>query len=377
MKEINKSRLTETFVSLVGIDSLSYNERELADELTLRLKKLGLDVFEDDAGAKIGGNAGNLFARLPANTPEAAGGGILFSAHMDTVEPGIGKKAVIHEDGTITSEGNTVLGADDAGGIAEILEALEEVIEEDLPHPTIELFFPVAEEAYCIGSNAFDLSRVTAESAYFLDRSGEVGSATTSEPSLYKFSVEVEGRASHSGFSPEEGVNAILIASRAVSKLPIGRVDSDTTLAIGTIRGGVATNVVPDYVLAEGEIRSRSDTRAREMLSVVEQTFNEEALALGGKAKLFSKKHLNAYNVEADSKAMSAYRAVLDDLGIAFAPEDSFGGSDANAFRAGGIDAICVANAMHNIHTVNEYTTISEMETVTFTIKKLMTRIQG
>ena len=375
MNEINRNRLTETFTSLVEIDSLSCGEREFADALIKKLNRLGIKVTEDEAGSLINGNAGNLFAVLESNGSGAAGDTILFSAHMDTVAPGNGKKAQIHEDGRITSDGTTVLGADDAGGIAEILEALEEIIEEGLPHPDIELFFPVAEESYCIGSNAFDLSQVKAKKAYFLDRSGAVGSVTMSEPALYKFSIEVEGKASHAGFDPEKGVNAIVIASHAISALPVGRVDEDTTLAIGIINGGVATNVVPDRVIVEGEIRSRSDLRADETLTLIERTFNEAALDLGGKVKINHKKHLSAYEVEDSSEALLSYRSVLEDMGIAFLPEHSFGGSDTNAFRAQGIDALCIANAMYEIHTVSEYTTVEEMAAVTGIVKRLMTRI--
>lgn len=372
MNEINRERLTDTFVSLVGIDSLSYGERAFADELTRRLKQLGFEVTEDDAGARIGGNAGNLFAKKASNIPQNTADAILFSAHMDTVAPGIGKKPILHWDGKITSDGTTVLGADDAGGIAEILEAVEEVLEENLPRPDIELFFPVAEEAYCIGSHVFDLSGVKAKRAYFLDRSGAVGSVTTSEPSLYKFSIEVTGKASHAGFDPEKGVNAILIASRSIAELPVGRVEEDTTLAIGLIQGGTATNIVPDHVRVEGEIRSRSDAKAQGIRSLIEKTFLEQAEALGGAIKVEFTKHLSAYQVPQDATSLKAYQEVLRDLEIPYAPEDSFGGSDTNAFRAGGIDAICIANAMHEIHTTAEYTSVEEMAAVTRIVKKLL-----
>ncbi len=67
------------------------------------LKKLGIEVYEDDAGIEYNGNCGNLYGILSGELP---GEPILLSAHMDTVEPGRGKKAIFHEDGRITTSSN-------------------------------------------------------------------------------------------------------------------------------------------------------------------------------------------------------------------------------------------------------------------------------
>ena len=118
---VNEERIRKEFCELVEIDSVSFQERQMADRLTEKLKSIGFTVEEDDAGSRIGGNAGNLFGVLKGGLP---GSPILLSGHMDTVEPGIGKKAVCHEDGRITSRGDTVLGADDLAAVVEILEEI-------------------------------------------------------------------------------------------------------------------------------------------------------------------------------------------------------------------------------------------------------------
>lgn len=105
---MNCERLKEEFRKLNEIDSLSFREREMADYLMPILKKLGFEVYEDDAGIEYNGNCGNLYGILSGELP---GEPILLSAHMDTVEPGRGKKAIFHEDGRITSDGTTILGA--------------------------------------------------------------------------------------------------------------------------------------------------------------------------------------------------------------------------------------------------------------------------
>ncbi len=109
------------------MDSPSFGERAMADCLRDRLAALGISCKEDNAGAALGGTAGNLFARVPGTLEQPA---LLFCTHMDTVAPACGKRAVLHEDGRITSAGDTVLGADDLAGMAVLLEVLESLREQ-------------------------------------------------------------------------------------------------------------------------------------------------------------------------------------------------------------------------------------------------------
>ena len=98
---LSKNRITEKFLELTGIDSESFNEREMADALKEELRDLGLIFSEDDAGEKTGGNAGNILAFFKGNPSYEP---ILLSAHMDTVVPGNSKKAILGEDGIIRSD---------------------------------------------------------------------------------------------------------------------------------------------------------------------------------------------------------------------------------------------------------------------------------
>ena len=82
--KINQERLLDTFVKLVSIDSPSYQEREMCEELKKRLLALGLSVEEDDTAEKSGSNCGNLIARLPGTLDIPP---VLYSCHMDTVGP--------------------------------------------------------------------------------------------------------------------------------------------------------------------------------------------------------------------------------------------------------------------------------------------------
>jgi tripeptide aminopeptidase len=151
---VDTKRLCDYFARLVETDSPTFGERMMCDRLKKYLSALGIESSEDGAGGELNGNAGNLYAYLDG---EAGLEPLLFSTHMDTVEPSRGKKAVFLPDGKIVSDGTTVLGADDLAGVAAILEALSVLSESSLPHRPIELVFSVAEEDYCAGIRHFDL----------------------------------------------------------------------------------------------------------------------------------------------------------------------------------------------------------------------------
>ena len=118
---INADRLAETFMDLVRIDSVSREEGRLALFLQKKLEALGAQTVFDTSAEKTGSDTGNLIARIGGNGKRAP---LLFSAHMDTVEPGRGIQPVL-DDGRITSDGTTILGADDKSAIAILLEMLQ------------------------------------------------------------------------------------------------------------------------------------------------------------------------------------------------------------------------------------------------------------
>ena len=291
--EIHQERLTADFLEITTGSAESLDERHIADLLTEKLQYLGFSVIEDAAGQKLGGNAGNLYGFLKGTLP---GPPLLLSAHMDTVKPGCHKKPVLHEDGTITSDGTTVLGADDAAGLAEILEGIRSVQETGIPHRDIEILFPVAEEIFIQGSNVFDFSRIKAKEAYVLDMSGAVGSAAIRAPSMFSFCVTVTGRASHAGFAPENGINAIAVAAQAIAGIPQGHVDAETTCNIGTITGGTAKNTVPEQCICTGEVRGFSHEKVLHCVEEIRRSFADAAKAYGALFEMETQEILRSSN---------------------------------------------------------------------------------
>lgn len=364
---VNKERVLEEFKTLVAIDSQSYEEREIADYLKKKLLDLGLEVAEDSAGERLQEQnkkdgkkaAGNIYGYIKGNRQ---GDAILFSAHMDTVSPGNGKKVVFRDDGRITSDGTTVLGADDVGGLVSILEMLTVIKERGLEHPDIEVIFPVAEEPYAQGSRVFDYSKVRAKRAYVFDLSGAIGTAAIAAPSIISFRIIIKGKSAHAGFCPEAGVHAIAIAAEAISTLPQGRVEEDTTVNIGTITGGIAGNIVPDQVVLTGEIRSLDSRKASDWMNRIKESFQQATAEAGGEAEVSYVEEFKAYRIEETEEVVQHYVKACHNAGIIETPLiTTFGGSDNNHFTAHGIRGIVVASAMQEVHTKNEYTTIEDL----------------
>jgi len=367
---MNTKRLLNTFFEMVSIDSPSLGERNLCDHLAESLSGLGFELYEDNAGELLGGTSGNLYGYLDGDSALEP---LLFSAHMDTVEPSQGKKAVLHDGGRITSGGDTVLGADDLAGTAAILEALRSISEHNHKHRPIEVLFTVAEEIYCKGAGVFDYSRLKSREAYVLDLAGPVGTASNKAPTILSFAVTVTGKASHAGFAPEDGIHAIAVAAEAVSRVQMGQLDGETTCNIGLIEGGTALNIIPDRCIVKGEIRSYSHEKALKQMERVKQEFIDAAKPFGATVEVEADCHIEAYETDAGHPVVKRFEAACASLSPPFSLSPTFGGSDNNHFAKHGISGLVIATAMNNCHSCAEYTTVKELERITGLVTALIT----
>lgn len=361
--------MIHTFMELVSIDSPSRHERHMADWLTFQLRGIGFAVCEDDAGSIIGGDCGNLFAtwKGDVNLPP-----LLFCAHMDTVQPANGKRAVLDPDGTIHSAGDTVLGADDLSAITAILEAIRTIKKSGKQHRSIELLFSVSEETYCAGASVFDFSKVKAKESYVLDYEGAPGQAAVAAPSILHFQAEIFGRASHAGFAPEMGVNAIAAAAHAIAQLKTGLVTEGLTLNFGKIHGGLLTNIVPDYCVVEGEIRSFDHHAALVQAERVQNAFQTASDEFHAMLSFSCECLVQAYNVSESSTVAQRYFDICRTCGYHAESVQTLGGSDNNVLAAHGITGIVAASAMHACHSCSEYTTVDELSQLTEIVIDLM-----
>ena len=376
---INRVRLLSEFINLTSIDSESFNERFIADYLIKKLKDLGLRVEVDDADIKLlsiangsAHTASNIYAFHKGNGDLPA---VLFSAHMDTVKPGKGKKAVIHKDGRITSEGNTVLGADDVSGLVSILEALTVIKENRLRTGDIEVLFTVAEEPYCSGSRYLQYEKIKAKTGYVFDLTGRVGTAAVAAPSILSIGIKVIGKAAHSGFAPEQGINALSITADALSHIKTGRIDKDLTVNFGTIIGGSGKNIVPETIEIEGEIRCMEHKKAMDEANLIKEEFEKTASIYGGRIEMTVLEQIHSYRISEEKDVVKKFLRAVSEAGRCIEPEciDTFGGSDANRLNEHGIETIVVACAMECSHGTAEYTTVEELEKAAELALNLMT----
>ena len=355
---INNERLLSTFLDYVRIDSESTHEGAMAARVAGDLKAIGCQVSFDNSQDKTGSDTGNLYAVLPGTTDGEA---ILFSAHMDTVVPGVGVEPVI-EDGVIRSKGDTVLGGDDKSGVAAVVEALRTITEKNLPHPTVEMVFTVCEEVGLRGSKHMDYSKVTAKKAAVLDSGGDAGKIITAAPGQYKLNAAVIGRRAHAGVAPEEGISAIQVLAEAISNLRLLRLDEETTANIGAISASYATNIVPERAELVGECRSRRDDKleaqGKHMMDCLQAACDKFGATLeGGLTKAYS-----AYSFGPEDPFVQEVSAACKKAGVEPCLAASGGGSDANNMNLNGIKALVLGTGMAKVHTTNEEITVKNLE---------------
>lgn len=357
---IKHERMIDSLLDLVKIDSQSKEELAVAQRLVRDLQALGADVRIDDAGTRVGGNSGNVVARLPGTAPNAAP--LLLSAHMDTVPPGNGVKPVRLSD-RIKTDGTTVLGGDDKSGLAVILEVLRVVKENSLPHGDLEIAFSICEEIGLLGAKHLDVSALRSREAIVLD-SSDASLCFTQAPSADHFEFTVHGLEAHAGVAPENGISAVRVAAEAIASMPLGRIDPRTTSNVVIISGGSATNVVPNECVVHGEARSLDDATLDATTTAIRRCFQEAAAR--ATATVNGKLHrawieerggreYESMNVPDSDPLVQALIAAAKTAGRSVTTASIGGGCDANVFNRRGIRAVNFGTGMRDIHTVNEW----------------------
>ncbi len=358
-----EERLVAEFLELIHIDSPSGNEARISAVLQAKLHALGFeDISEDCAGSAIGGTANNLFAYLPGTSPHAETlPTIMFSAHMDCVPPCLGIEGTI-KDGLITSKGDTILGADDKSGIAAILEGIRRIREKNIPHCTIQVIFTVAEETGVSGSRHMDVSKIRADFGYVLDSGGVPGQIVYAAPGIHTFTIGIKGKAAHAGIAPETGINAIVVAAKALAQCPQGRIDHETTANIGTIHGGTANNIVADYAEVVCEARSLNAESLEKITKQIVDIFEQKAQEHHAEANIEVYSNYASYKLNHGLPVIRLAQKAAEAIGLSVHIETTGGGSDANHFNAYGIPTVPLGTGMSNVHTTDEYITVEHLE---------------
>lgn len=366
---INKERLAETFIHLCEIDSPSRKERPVADYLKGLFEELGADsVEEDDSSAETGADCGNVIVHFPGTVEKEP---LFFACHMDTVDPGVGVK-VLRTGDIFSTVGNTVLGGDDKSGIAAVIELIRVLKESKADHGSIEILLTTCEEVGLLGAKHLDYKLLRAKSGYALDSTG-IDKVIVGAPAANHLKIEVYGIAAHAGLNPEQGVSALCLAARAIADLRLGRLDEQSTANFGLIQGGVASNIVPDLITIEGEVRSHSpaklDAYTREIESTFQNVVKDWSAQTGSNkqpsVKISVKKDYPVLRLTDDDPVLQRVRDAGKILGRTIDLQVAGGGSDANILNSYGLKTAIVATGMSKVHTVDESLDLNDLYSLT------------
>jgi tripeptide aminopeptidase len=348
----------DLFCELASVSSPPGEERAVADRVLRYLRDCGLGVDEDDAGPRIGSTMGNLYTRLE---PTAAGEPLLLCAHLDTVPPTAAIEPEI-TDGVVRNAAGTILGADDKAAVAAMLEATRRLLSENRPHAGVELLFTPMEEVGLIGAAAFDEKRLRARLGYVYDQAAPVGTVILGAPYSQSLEVRFHGRASHAGMYPDEGRSAIAAAARAIAEMRLGRVDEISTANVGTITGGTAANIVPEWCTFVAEARSHDETRLAELVQEMQDAITFAAGVAECEVETRVRKSYRGYRFAKSDRAVTLAAAALARCGHAVAYDLSGGAADANVFNEKGFQVVNLANGMTDIHTPDERIAVDDLE---------------
>ena len=356
--DAERERLHETFAAVCRIESPSGHERACADWVTTELRGLGLEVEEDDAGPRVGSDAGNLLARIPGAGPES----ILLCAHMDTV-PLTAPVEPVRVDGGWTNAGEGILGADNKTAVAVMIELARRLTGADEPAPVgVELLFTVCEEISLLGAREFDVGRLRSKFGYVFDHATPIGEIVLAAPTLHRMVAEFHGRAAHAGVRPEDGRSAIAAAARAVAAMQLGRLDPETTANVGTIAGGTAVNVVPERCRIEAEVRSidqqRVETLATEMIDHLQNAADAAECDLD----VTVERMIQGFRTRAKATQVTVAEQALRACGYEPRHIITGGASDANAFQAAGFACLNLADGTEHNHEPTERISVDALE---------------
>jgi len=328
------NKVVDIFLEIVTIASPSGQEQGMIKYIENWLNKVGLDYQVDSKG--------NILAKKPGIGPP-----ILFCVHMDTVEPGKNINPVI-KNNIIKTSGKTILGADNKVAVASLIA----VVEETLSLKSFELLFTVGEENGS-GLNNFSFDLIKSKVGFTFDSIKPIGSIILRSPYICLFEAGFNGKASHSS-TPENGINALIPAIKALKKIKVGKLDKgETTINIGLINGGTGANTIPEKVFIKGEIRSYQKKLFYHHLYKIKSIFKDAKLKVNGFSPGYSHKK-SSIVIKKISKVYSHLN--IKSLYHSYSPV-----SDANILNSKGIEVINLGDGVENAHTTNEQININDL----------------
>ena len=367
--EPNLIRAMELVMNLMAIPGRSGEEELVAEYVREHLEAAGVErngIQIDNAHTKtpLAGNVGNVILKLPGTLK---GPRRMFTAHMDTVPLCIGSKPRREGDFVRSANPQTGLGADDRGGVAIVLNTALEIIERKLPHPPLTFCWLIQEEIGLHGARHIQQHLLGKPEFCFNYDGGAATKVTIGATGGYRMFIDVRGIASHAGVAPENGVNAITIASLAIADLQrngwLGLVVKGAqrgTSNIGVIHGGDATNVVTDHVQLKAEARSHQPKFRERIVREIEKAFKnavkevKNAFKKGGSVSIEGRLDYEAFRISEEEPAVKLAVAAVKSIDCEPEIAISNGGLDANWLSAHGIPTVSLGAGQMSVHTIDE-----------------------
>jgi tripeptide aminopeptidase len=400
------NKILERFLNYVKIDTQSDAESksnpstekqfDLGRLLEKELKELGFENVTLDENC-------NLWAELKSNTDKDVPS-IGFIAHMDTatdvtgkdVNPQIienydGKSIVLNQENDIvlkiedfpelknykgqtliTTDGTTLLGADNKAGIAEIITALEYFIENpEVKHGDIKIAFTPDEEVGR-GTETFDVEKFNADFAYTID-GGEIGGLEYETFNAAKAKLTIKGKNVHPGTAKNTMVNSLRLGFEFNSLLPSNEKPEYTEgyegfyhllETEGNVEETVMKYIIRDHDMEKFQEKKDLFTKTVDYLNY--KYDNRITLDMEDQYNNMSEKIKPVFHiVETAKKAM-------EDLGIEPKISPVRGGTDGARLSYMGLPTPNVFTGGHNFHGKYEYIPLESMEKAVLVIRKIV-----
>ncbi len=397
--------LLDRFQRYVRINTQSRRDRdrspstpgqvELGELLVAELREAGLE------GAELDEN-GYVTATLPSNNGAAPVIGLI--AHVDTSPeaPGKGVEPVVHRsyaggpielprNGTrldpeampelkakeghdiVTSSGDTLLGADDKAGVAEIMAAVAYLVKHpELPRPTLKIAFTPDEE---IGEGAtlFDIERFGARCAYTLDGS-ELGELQDETFSADEAIITIEGVEVHPGQATGRMVNALRLAAQIVAALPTDTLTPETTGGREGFIHPYELTGTPTRAEVRFIVRDFTTTLLERHVELLERTAHEvverEPRARLGIEVRSQYRNMRKYIEPVPEIVLAAEEAIRAE-GIEPIRRPIRGGTDGSRLSEMGLPTPNIFTGGHEYHSVREWASVQDMAAAAATIVRL------
>ncbi len=384
----------------IGTHPSTEKQLVLARELVRELTELGLVGVELDEW-------GYVYAELPANT-DAVCNNIGFIAHMDTSseasDENIQTKLIDYKGGDIllneekdiwlkvsdypyveehkgetliVSDGTTLIGADDKAGIAEIMTALEVLIEKNVPHGKISIAFTPDEE---IGEGAdnFRVDRFGADYAYTVDGGG-LGELEYENFNAASCRVDIKGVSIHPGSAKDRMKNAARIAAEFDSRLPANEIPEKTEGYEGfhhllSITG--ATEEAKLVYIIRDHDRAKFEEKKRFFLELCEKMNTEYGVGtvtINIKDSYYNMREKIEDNLFVVERAKSA----MHSLDIEPIVMPIRGGTDGSRLSFMGLPCPNLCTGGANFHSRFEYVCVEDMDKITDLLVKIASDVSS